>query len=138
MIFGDSDREAIAAAQEVRIETRSASGEVHKTIIWTAEHDGVLYVRSYLGPRGRWYREAVANPDVAILVNRRRIEARAVPATDPTSVEACSAGLTAKYPRSQSLRAMLVDDVLPTTMRLEPASAEEPAPATDPSAKVPA
>ena len=129
MTFGESDREAIAAAKEVRIETRSASGEVHRTIIWTAEQDGELYVRSYLGPRGRWYREAMADPDVAILVNRRRIEARAVPATDPTSIEACSSGLTAKYPRSQSLRAMLVDEVLPTTMRLEPA----PVPAAMPA-----
>ena len=124
MTFGESDRDAIAAAREVKIETRSASGDVHRTIIWTAEHDGELYIRSYLGPRGRWYREALADPDVAILVDGRRVEARAVPATDEASVEACSAGLAAKYPRSQSLRAMLVEDVLPTTLRLEPARVE--------------
>ena len=127
MTFRESDRDAIAAAKEVRIETRSASGEVHRAIIWTAEHEGELYVRSFRGPRGRWYREAIADPSVAILVDGRRIEARAVPATDAASIEACSAGLTAKYPRSQSLRAMLVDDVLPTTLRLEPAPAEVPA-----------
>jgi len=125
--FGQSDREAIAAAREVRIETRSRSGEVHTTIIWTAEHDGELYIRSYLGPRGRWYREAIADPAVAILVDGRRVEARAVPAADPVSIEACSAGLMAKYRRSQSLRAMLVDEVLPTTLRLEPAPARVPA-----------
>ena len=37
------------------------------------------------------------------------------------SHQACSEGLRAKYPRSQSLRAMLVDDVLPTTLKLVPA-----------------
>ena len=124
MTSGNADRDAIAAAKEVRIETRSASGEVHRTIIWTAEHDGELYIRSVLGPSGRWYREALAHPPVAILVNGKRVEARAVPATDAASIEACSAGLTAKYPRSQSLRAMLVDEVLPTTLRLDLAPAE--------------
>ena len=124
MRFGDSDRDALAAAREVEIETRSAMGEVHRAIVWTAEHDGELYIRSYLGPRGRWYREAIADPTVTLIAGGRRIEALAIPATDAASVEACSAGLTAKYPRSQSLRAMLVDDVLPTTLRLEPAPAK--------------
>jgi hypothetical protein len=122
--FGDSDRDLLAATKEVEIETRSASGEVHRTVIWTAEHDGELYIRSYLGPRGRWYREAIADPTVTLIVEGRRIDALAIPATDDASIEACSAGLTAKYPRSQSLRAMLVDDVLPTTLRLEPVPAK--------------
>jgi hypothetical protein len=119
--FEDSDLAAMAAAEEVDIETRSAAGETHRTIIWIVEQDGTVYIRSYRGPRGRWYREAVADPDVAIHVDGRRVAARAVPATDPASVEACSEGLRAKYPRSQSLRAMLVDDVLPTTLKLVPA-----------------
>jgi hypothetical protein len=122
--FEESDLAAIAAAKEVDIETRSATGEVHRTIIWIVERDGTVYIRSYRGARGRWFREAVANPDVAIHVNGRRVAARAVPATDPPSVEACSEGLRAKYGRSQSLRAMLVDAVLPTTLRLEPVASE--------------
>jgi hypothetical protein len=119
--FEDSDLAAIAAAKEVDIETRSPAGETHRTIIWIVEQDGTVYIRSYRGPRGRWYREALADPDVAIHVDGRRVPAQAVPATDPASVEACSEGLRAKYPRSQSLRAMLVDDVLPTTLKLVPA-----------------
>jgi hypothetical protein len=119
--FEESDLAAMAAAQEVDIETRSSAGEVHRTIIWIVERDGNLYVRSYRGPSGRWYRETLADPEVAIHVDGRRVPARAVPATDPTSVEACSEGLRAKYRRSQSLRAMLVDDVLPTTLKLVPA-----------------
>ena len=121
MQFEQSDLEAMAAAEEVDIETRSQAGETHRTIIWIVEHDGEIYIRSYRGTRGRWYREALENPAVAIHVGGRRIAATAVSATDPASVEACSDGLRAKYPRSQSLRAMLVDDVLPTTLRLVPA-----------------
>jgi len=119
--FEASDLAAMAAAEEVDIETRSQAGETHRTIIWIVEQDGAVYIRSFRGPRGRWYREALADPAVAIHVDGRRVPATAVPATDSASVEACSEGLRAKYPRSQSLRAMLVDDVLPTTMKLVPA-----------------
>ena len=121
MSFAESDLAAIGAAQEVDIETRSAAGDVHRTIIWIVERDGRVYVRSYHGDRGRWYREALADPEVAIHVDGRRVAARAVPATDGDSVESCSEGLRAKYRPSQSLAAMLVDDVLPTTLRLVPA-----------------
>ena len=121
MRFEESDLAAMAATKEVDIETRSPSGEAHRTIIWIVEQDGTVYIRSYRGPRGRWFREAVADPEVAIHVDGRRVAARAVPATDPASVEACSAGLRAKYRRSYSLQAMLVDDVLPTTLKLVPA-----------------
>lgn len=121
MTFEASDLAAMAAAEEVDIETRSQAGETHRTIIWIVEQGGAVYIRSVRGPRGRWYREALADPAVAIHVDCRRVPATAIPAADLASVKACSEGLRAKYPRSQSLRAMLVDDVLPTTMKLVPA-----------------
>jgi hypothetical protein len=125
--FEEADLSAIAAAKEVRIETRSSAGETHRTIIWIVTHEGTVYARSVRGPRGRWFREAIADPNVAIHVGRRRVAARAVPATDPASVEACSEGLRAKYRRSYSLQSMLEPDVLGTTLRLEPIDAVEAA-----------
>jgi hypothetical protein len=119
--FEESDLAAMATAEEVDIETRSQTGETHRTIIWIVEQGGRVYIRSYKGARGRWYREAIADPEVVIHVDGRRIPATAVAATDPASVEACSEGLRAKYRSSQSLRAMLIDDVLPTTLKLVPA-----------------
>jgi hypothetical protein len=119
--FEESDLAAMAAEQEVDIETRSAAGDVHRTIIWVVEHGGTVYARSYKGLDGRWFREALADPDVAIHVDGRRVPARAVPATDPASIEACSQGLRDKYPADGSLAAMLVDGVLPTTIKLVPA-----------------
>ena len=121
MRFEESDLAAMAAAKEVDIETRSAAGDEHRTVIWIVSHDSTIYIRSYKGPSGRWYREALADPDVAIHVNGRRVAATAVPAADPASVEACSDGLRAKYRRSYSLEAMLADSVLPTTLKLVPA-----------------
>jgi hypothetical protein len=119
--FEESDLAAMAAAEEVDIETRSQAGEPHRTIIWIVQRAGAVYIRSYRGERGRWYREAVANPDVAIHVDGRRIAARALAAADPTSVEACSAALAEKYEGDPSTPAMLAPDVLPTTLRLVPA-----------------
>jgi hypothetical protein len=118
--FEESDLDLLATTKEIRVETRSKSGDVHKTIVWPLVRDGVVYLRSYRGPKGRWYREALADPEIALLFDRRRVAARAVRATDDASVEACSAALRDKYKRSYSLEAMLVPEVLPTTLRIEP------------------
>lgn len=87
----------------------------------------MVFIRSVNGPGARWYRETLANPDVAIHVQGRRISVRAVAATDPNAVEACSDGLRAKYRRSYSLQSMLKPETLPTTLRLDPMEAAEAA-----------
>ena len=121
MRFPEPDLAALAAAEEIDIETRAADGTAHRTIVWVTVRDGAVYLRSYRGPTGRWYRETLADPTVALHVDGRRLAARAEPATDPASVEACSQGLRDKYKRSHSLAAMLADAVLPTTLRVVPA-----------------
>jgi hypothetical protein len=119
--FPAPDLAALTAAEEIDIETRADGGTVHRTIVWVMVRDDVVYLRSYRGATGRWYREALADPAVALHVDGRRLAARAEPATDAASVEACSAGLREKYARSNSLAAMLAASVLPTTLRLVPA-----------------
>ena len=120
MRFPEDDLAALAAAEEIEIETRATDGTVRRTIVWPVVRDGVAYLRSYRGPSGRWYREALADPAVALHVDGRRLAARAEHAPDAASVEACSEALRAKYRRSQSLAAMLVPAVLPTTIRVVP------------------
>ena len=123
MTFGESDLAALAAAKEIKIETRSPTGTQHRTIIWVAEHDGAIYIRSVNGPGARWYREATAGsaPEVAIHVNGQRLPVRLERATDPASIESCSEGFRAKYRRSYSLQSMLMEHTLDTTLRVEPA-----------------
>ena len=118
MTFAEADLAAIAQAEEVKIETRAADGTVHRTIIWIVEQDGELYIRSVNGPGARWYREATADTAIALAVDGRRIEAHVVPATDPASIEACSAGLKRKYNGDFSLGSMLEAETLPTTLRV--------------------
>jgi hypothetical protein len=121
--FGESDLAALAAAKEIKIETRSSAGTEHRTIIWVVEHDGVVYIRSVNGAGARWFREATAEHagEVGLHVGGRRIPVRLERATDPASIQACNEGLQAKYRRSYSLQSMLVDSILDTTLRVEPA-----------------
>lgn len=114
------DLRLLARTAEVDIETHAADGTRHHTIIWVVVVDGVAYVRSYRGPTARWYREVVADPAGAIVADGRRIEVRAVPATDDASVAACSRGLEAKYAGDPATPAMVSAPNLPTTLRLEP------------------
>jgi hypothetical protein len=122
MSFSGEDLAAIDAAEEVRIETQAPGGDVHRTIIWVMVDDGEVFVRSVNGEDGRWYREAKANPAVAIHVDGKRLPATAIAADDPDSIERVSAALEVKYANhGASLRSMLQAHNSATTLRLEPA-----------------
>jgi hypothetical protein len=119
MPFSQDDLERIESARTIRIETSKPGGPVHSTIIWAVVEDGDVYVRSWRGPGARWYREAVANPEVAIQIRKERLPARAVPATDPGSVARASRGLERKYAGDPAAKSMVRDEILDTTLRLE-------------------
>jgi hypothetical protein len=118
--FDTETRHLLAHAKEVRIETSRPDGPVHTAIIWVVVDGQDVFVRSWLGERGRWYREVAVNPQVMLVVGERRIAALAVPATDAESVRRTSDGFLAKYPKSKSTPMMLADDILETTLRLDP------------------
>lgn len=119
----DEERELLRTTREVRIETsRGPGAPVHRAIIWVVVDDsGRVLVRTYLGPRSRWYREALAAGRCRLLVGERGIDVTVEAADDPERIAACSDGLRAKYRRSASLDAMLRDEVLGTTLELRPA-----------------
>jgi hypothetical protein len=111
----------LAGNEEVEIETRrDDASPLHSTIIWIVPVMDGIYVRSYRGERGRWYREAVANPQVAIRAGRRKAAARAEPVRDPAVIDAVSAAYREKYGRGapEETEAMVEASVLPTTLRL--------------------
>ncbi|TME87597.1 MAG: DUF2255 family protein [Chloroflexi bacterium] len=106
----------------VEIETRSAKGTKHSVPVWIVVVDDVPYVRSVRGPAGRWYRELLARGEGAVIAVGKRTPVRARHDSSPKAIEAVSAALRRKYPRSgESLRSMLRADVLDTTVRLDPA-----------------
>jgi hypothetical protein len=121
------DREVLAAldrTEEVHIGTsRGASSPGHETVIWAVVVDGDAFVRSVRGGKGRWYREATANPEVTLRVDDRRVLARTVPETDARTIERVSGAIREKYEASYPgpTAAMLREEVLATTLRLLPA-----------------
>jgi hypothetical protein len=121
MSFADEDLARLAAAEEVEIETQAPDAETRRTVIWVVVDDGNVFIRTYKGPNTRWYRDALANPAVAIHVDGRRLPATAIPATDPDSIERTSSGFRHKYADDTSMPWMLAPNVLDTTLRLEPA-----------------
>jgi hypothetical protein len=106
---------------EVDIETRSKSGEVHHVPIWIVVDGDTVLARSWKGSTARWYRELMAAGEGAVVVGRRRVPVRALRAVDADSVRRTSEGFQKKYPKSKSTPAMLRDEILDTTIRLEPA-----------------
>ena len=115
-----AERDLLARTEEVRIETQSASGDVHRTIIWVVVDGEETFIRSVKGERARWYRETLARPEVNLIVDRgTTIPVTAVPVADETSVARCSGALTAKYAQDPALKLMHRPFTLPTTLRLD-------------------
>jgi hypothetical protein len=113
----------LAESDEVEIETRrDAKSPLHRTTVWIVPTEYGVYVRSYKGKKGRWYREALANPLVAIRVGRRKVAVRAEPERNPTVVRAVNAGYRKKYGERwpDETKEMLKRSLLPTTLRLTP------------------
>jgi hypothetical protein len=121
MSFTDDDLARIRAAEEVDIETQAPDGPSHRTTIWVMVEGDSVFVRSVRGEAGRWYREATANPAVALHVDGRRLAATAIPATDPDSIDRINRALAAKYRGIDGFEPMLEPDVLAVNLRLEPA-----------------
>ena len=120
--FSEVALEKLDETKEVDVETRSADGKLHSVIIWIVVVDGVPYVRSVRGPRGRWFRELMARKEGAIKVGRGRYPVRPVLVKDEATNELVSQAIRTKYRTSKaSVAAMVRPEVLATTARLEPA-----------------
>jgi hypothetical protein len=120
MPFSRDDLATMDTAKTVRIETSAGpDSPVHRTIVWVVVDGEDVFVRSWRGVTARWYREALANPDIAIHLGKRRLAAAAVPARDPHSVERTSKALKQKYEGDPSVRSMVRDEILITTLRLD-------------------
>lgn len=121
MQFDAATLRQIEAAYEVDIETRRPDGSARQTTIWAVVDGDDVYVRSVRGDRGYWYQAAVDRPaDVNLVVDGKRIAARAVVASEDAVIERCSRGLSRKYRDDPELPSMLRPGVLATTIRLEP------------------
>jgi hypothetical protein len=121
MPFDEEDLALIDRTREVRIETSRVGGTAHRTIVWVVADGGDVFVRSAYGPDARWYREATSNPDVTLWVAGRSLKVRATRVTDPDEIARMSTGLERKYAGDPAVRGMNRPELLPLTLRLDPA-----------------
>jgi hypothetical protein len=119
MGYSEAELDLIDRTEEVDIETHGADGAVHRTTIWAMVDGSDVFVRSYRGPQARWYREALADPSVALHIDGRRLPVRVVHTPDAGSIERASAGILRKYAGDPSARAMVAPELLDLTLRLE-------------------
>jgi hypothetical protein len=119
--FPADQLERIDRRPEVEIETHAADGTVHRVIIWVVVDEGEVFVRSVRGATGRWYRELLAEGSGVLRVGEEHVPVRATQTPDGASVARTSQALQGKYKGDPAVWAMLREEVLETTVRLEPA-----------------
>jgi hypothetical protein len=115
------DSGTLRELRDVR-ELRIRTGKHPKTtvVIWIVVADDEVFVRSWLGTRGRWYRDLAAGGPATLEFAGHRIEVQALPASDAASVARASAEFLRKYQPSAHAHEMVRSEILSTTLRLEP------------------
>ena len=118
MTFDADTLRALRDVQETVIRTEKHPKSA--VVIWVVVSDDKVFVRSWLGARGRWYRisrpvdpRRWSSPDAGCRCKRFRRATRVYRAR--TSSE-----ILRKYRHSSHAQEMVRDEILPTTLRLEP------------------
>ena len=121
-VFDSKTISQLATEEEVQIVTRPwEKATKDRTTIWVAVVDGKVFVRSFRGPNGRWYRTILVHPDGELEVAGKKIRVKAVPVSERTINERVSQAYLEKYRASPYAKDMVRPEVLPTTLRLDPA-----------------
>ena len=104
--------------QEVRIRTEKHPKSA--IVIWVVVADDEVFVRSWLGAKGRWYKDLAAGGPATLEFAGRRLAVHALPVADQDAVGRASGEFLRKYQRSTHAQEMVRSETLPTTLRLEP------------------
>ncbi len=118
---------AIGTAVEIDVTPLRPDGTAGRpTTIWVVEVDGHLYVRSYHGPDGAWYRQARRSHHGRITDRRNTYEVTFVEpgSVDPALIDAAYRHKYASYGRSY-VDAMVSPNAAAATLRLDPPPAKE-------------
>jgi hypothetical protein len=112
-------------AEEIDISTRRDEGSLRVFVpIWIVAVGDQLFVRSYRGQGGAWYRHASTNPAAAIRLGAQQVEVTFTP-IDPDQRDlhdAIGDAYRAKYARygQTYLQPMLAEQAVAATLRLDP------------------
>ena len=110
----------LAGADEIEVVVSAPDRPDVRTPIWAVAVEGELYVRSWKGDAGVWYRRARRHGTGAVVVTGRRHEVRFTPADEPDLNGRIDEAYRAKYGRSPYAAAMTRPPATATTLRLDP------------------
>ena len=109
---------ALRDMREVRIRTEKHPKTA--VVIWVVVADDEVFVRSWLGTKGRWYRDLPAGSAAALEFGGRRLPVQPISASDAAAVARASREFLRKYQPSAHAQEMVRSEIVPTTLRLEP------------------
>jgi hypothetical protein len=117
--------ELVDAAEEIEIAPRHADGTLHRPVpIWVVRVVRDLYVRSWRGTSGSWFRAARATGAGRIDAGSLESDVAFVPADDAIN-DAVDAAYRDKYGRYPSyVEPMVAPQARATTLRLVPHQAD--------------
>lgn len=112
----------IGGAEELAIAPLRPDGTPRQPVtIWVVRVGDALYVRSYRGPAGAWFRAAQAHQHGHIRAGGVEKDVTFVPEADPALNDQIDTVYRAKYGRySQYVVTMVTPAVRTTTIKLEP------------------
>ncbi len=120
--WSKEDLERIGGAPEIELVTLRADGSPRQPVtLWVVRVGDALYVRSWLGAAGAWYRHVRARPGARIVVEGREDAVRLVDPA-PGIDDAVDAAYRAKYGAlgGTYVEDMLSPDARATTLELVP------------------
>ncbi|GLI27035.1 hypothetical protein ARHIZOSPH14_12770 [Agromyces rhizosphaerae] len=113
--------DSLDRTQEIRVAGRKQDGSLRTlTIVWHVVVDGALYVRSYKGADGQWYKGVLRNLAGAVSWGGQTRDVTYIP--DDAHDEDVDAAYFAKYGDTGPTRAMVAPSAVATTLRVEPAA----------------
>ena|SRR5215469_13418928 len=115
------DADTLRALRDVReAAIRTEKHPKSAVVIWVVVVDNEVFVRSWRGTKGRWYKDLAARGAATLEFAGRQLAVRAIPASDPGSAARASREYLRKYQPSSHAQEMVRSEVLRTTLRLEP------------------
>jgi hypothetical protein len=115
--------EAIGRADELEITTMRGDNSARRYVpIWVVRVDNDIYVRSYRGQAGAWYRHAAADRTGRVRAAGFERDVDFEPLDDATVAEAIDRAYQAKYARYSDnyVKPMVADAARAATLRLRP------------------
>lgn len=130
MDWPEGDLETVATAAELNIAPLGQGGTPKGTRpIWVVRVGDGLYVRSWHGSSGRWYRGVQVSQRARVNVGNFEAQVEAQRVDDEAINDAIDAAYREKYGRSSYVSEMVRPEARATTLRLHPlASADTPHP----------